>query len=106
MDTRPVAPDRPRPSEHAASPREERRIVTVVFADLVGSTPLAERLGPEEARLIVGEAVGRVVAAVEAFGGTVHDLAGGRVPAPVRAPVAPEDRPVRALPPRLRGAPR
>ena len=44
-----------------AGPREERRVVTALFADLVGSTPLGERLDPEEVRLIVGEAVARIV---------------------------------------------
>ncbi len=43
--------------------REERKVLTVVFADLVGSTPLAERLDPEEVRLIVSEAVARIVQA-------------------------------------------
>ena len=37
--------------------REERRVVTALFADLVGSTPLGERLDPEELKLVVGEAV-------------------------------------------------
>src|SRR6266576_2693283 len=50
--------------------REERRIVTALFADLVGSTPLGERLDPEEVRLIVGEAIARIVRRVEEYGGT------------------------------------
>ena len=37
--------------------REERRVVTALFADLVGSTALGERLDPEELKLVVGEAV-------------------------------------------------
>ena len=41
--------------------REERRVVTAMFADLVGSTALAERLGPEDAKLIVNDAVARVI---------------------------------------------
>src|SRR4029453_16739334 len=56
--------------------REERRVVTVLFADLVGSTALGERLDPEELKLVVGDAVARMVRAVEAFDGTVKDLAG------------------------------
>src|SRR5438046_1925960 len=39
--------------------REERKAVTAVFADVVGSTALGERLDPEEIRLIVGEAISR-----------------------------------------------
>ena len=68
-----------------------------MFADLVGSTALAERLGPEELKLIVGEAVARMIGAVEAFGGTVKDLAGDGVLALFGAPTAHEDDPERAV---------
>src|SRR4029453_1302393 len=89
-------PDAPRPIREKAvvggEMREERRVVTAMFADLVGSTALAERLGPEDAKLIVNDAVARVIGAVEAFGGTVKDLAGeGGAPRVVRpAPPAEE----------------
>ena len=71
--------------------------MTALFADLVGSTALAERLEPEELKLVVGDAVGRIVGAVEAFGGTIKDLAGDGVLALFGAPVAHEDDPERAL---------
>jgi len=71
--------------------REERKVVTAVFADLVGSTALGEALDPEEVKLIVSEAVARIVHAVEAFGGTVKDLAGDGVLALFGAPVSHED---------------
>src|SRR5262245_64959258 len=71
--------------------REERRVVTALFADLVGSTGLGERLDPEELKLVVGEAVARMVTAVEAFDGTVKDLAGDGILALFGAPVAHED---------------
>ena len=77
--------------------REERRVVTALCADLVGSTRLTERLDPEEARLIVGEAVARIVHAVEGYGGTVKDLAGDGVLALFGAPATHEDDPERAL---------
>ncbi len=77
--------------------REERKVVTVVFADLVSSTTLGERLDPEELKLVVGEAVARIVLAVESLGGTVKDLAGDGVLALFGAPVAHEDDPERAL---------
>jgi ABC-type oligopeptide transport system substrate-binding subunit/class 3 adenylate cyclase len=77
--------------------REERKVVTALFADLVGSTALAERLDPEEARLIVAEAVARIARTVEEFGGTVKDLAGDGVLALFGAPVAHEDDPERAI---------
>src|SRR6478672_4001408 len=73
------------------SARDERRVVTAVFADLVGSTALAERLDPEELKLIVGEAIARIITAVESFGGTIKDLAGDGVLALFGAPTAHEE---------------
>ena len=46
-------------SDPGAAMREERRFVTALFADLVGSTALGERLDPEELKLVVGDAVVR-----------------------------------------------
>jgi ABC-type oligopeptide transport system substrate-binding subunit/class 3 adenylate cyclase len=77
--------------------REERKVVTAVFADVVGSTALAERLDPEEAKLVVGEAVARMIQAVEEFGGTIKDLAGDGVLALFGAPVSHEDDAERAV---------
>jgi ABC-type oligopeptide transport system substrate-binding subunit/class 3 adenylate cyclase len=77
--------------------RDERKVVTVLFADLVGSTGLGERLDPEELRLVVGDAVGRIVAEVERLGGRVKDLAGDGVLAFFGAPVTSEDDPERAI---------
>jgi ABC-type oligopeptide transport system substrate-binding subunit/class 3 adenylate cyclase len=77
--------------------RDERRVVTALFADLVGSTALGERLDPEELKLVVGDAVARMVTAVEAFGGTVKDLAGDGVLALFGAPTAHEDDAERAV---------
>jgi ABC-type transport system substrate-binding protein/class 3 adenylate cyclase len=77
--------------------REERRVVTAMFADLVGSTSLAERLDPEDAKVIVNDAVTRAIAAVEAFGGTVKDLAGDGVLSLFGAPTAHEDDAERAV---------
>ncbi len=77
--------------------RDERREITALFADLVGSTALGERLDVEELKLIVGDAVARIIGATEAFGGTVKDLAGDGVLALFGAPVAHEDDPERAV---------
>ncbi len=77
--------------------RDERRVVTALFADLVGSTALGERLDPEELKLVVGDAVARMVSAVDAFGGTVKDLAGDGVLALFGAPIAHEDDAERAV---------
>jgi ABC-type oligopeptide transport system substrate-binding subunit/class 3 adenylate cyclase len=86
-----AAPDDPRQA------REERRVITAVFADLVGSTTLGEHLDPEEFKVIVGDAVTRMIGAVEAFGGTIKDLAGDGVLALFGAPTAHEDDPERAV---------
>jgi ABC-type transport system substrate-binding protein/class 3 adenylate cyclase len=77
--------------------RDERRTVTALFADVVGSTRLGERLDPEELKLVVGDAVARMIASVESFGGTVKDLAGDGLLALFGAPVAHEDDPERAI---------
>ena len=77
--------------------REERRPVTALFADLVGSTALAEQLDDAEVKLVVGEAVARIVTEVERLDGYVKDLAGDGVLAFFGAPVASEDDAERAL---------
>ncbi len=83
--------------ERSAHLREERKVVTALFADLVGSTRLGEQLDAEEVRLIVGDAVGRVVAEVQRFGGHVKDIAGDGVLAFFGAPVSYEDDSERAV---------
>src|SRR3954468_24050133 len=85
------------PGEFRLPFREERKVLTAVFADLVGSTALAERLDPEDVKLVVGEAVARVVGEVEALGGHVKDLAGDGVLAFFGAPTTREDDSERAL---------
>jgi ABC-type oligopeptide transport system substrate-binding subunit/class 3 adenylate cyclase len=77
--------------------RDERRIVTALFADVVGSTPVAEALGAEEAKLVIGEAIGRAIRAVEAYGGSVNNLLGDGLLALFGAPIAHEDDPERAV---------
>lgn len=77
--------------------REERKVVTALFADTVGSTELTERLDPEDAREVLGAAVRRMVEAVEAFGGTVKDLAGDGLLALFGAPNTHEDDAERAI---------
>ena len=78
-------------------PEEARRTVTAWFADVVGSTPLAERLDPEDFRAVVGEAVSLMAGAVEAFGGTVEHVAGDGLLGLFGAPQAHEDDAERAV---------
>src|SRR2546427_10228504 len=77
--------------------REERKIVTVLFADLVGFTSRAERLDPEDVRALLQPYWQRLRAELERFGGTVEKFIGDAVMALFGAPVAHEDDPERAV---------
>jgi class 3 adenylate cyclase/tetratricopeptide (TPR) repeat protein len=79
-----------------AARREERKVVTVVFADLVGFTARAERLDPEDVRALLSPYHERLRAELERFGGTVEKFIGDAVMAVFGAPVAHEDDPERA----------
>ena len=79
------------------SPREERKIVTVVFADLVGSTAAAEGADVEDVRALLSSFHARLRAELERFGGTVEKYIGDAVMAVFGAPVAHEDDPERAV---------
>ena len=92
----PCAPVR-QPLLMTTAVREERKVLTAVFADVVGSTALAERLDPEDVKLVVGEAVARIVGEVESLGGHVKDLAGDGVLAFFGAPTTREDDAERAV---------
>lgn len=76
---------------------EARKVVTVVFADLVSSTGLTEQLDPEEAREVVGTFYEMVRNVVERTGGTVANLLGDAVLAVFGLPVTHEDDPERAV---------
>ncbi len=75
----------------------ERRLVTVVFLDMVGSTPIAERMDPEEFRDLVLTYQGTCVSAIESEGGYIADYRGDAVLAYFGYPVAHEDSAVRAV---------
>jgi class 3 adenylate cyclase len=81
----------------APSLPEERKIVTVLFVDLVGFTARAERLDPEDVRAIQTPYFARVRGAIESFGGTVEKYIGDAVMAVFGAPVAHGDDPERAV---------
>jgi class 3 adenylate cyclase len=76
---------------------EERKVVTVVFVDLVGFTAQAERLDPEDVRGVLSPYHARVRAELESHGGTVEKFIGDAVMAVFGAPVAHEDDPERAV---------
>jgi class 3 adenylate cyclase/tetratricopeptide (TPR) repeat protein len=80
-----------------ASAQEERKVVTVLFADLVGFTARAEKLDPEDVRTMLRSYHDRVRAELERHGGTVERYLGDGVMALFGAPVAHEDDPERAV---------
>ena len=75
---------------------DEIRPVTVLFADVVGSTSLGERLRPEEVKALIGECVSQMSRAVEEFGGTVQAYQGDGICAYFGVPAAHEDDAERA----------
>jgi class 3 adenylate cyclase/tetratricopeptide (TPR) repeat protein len=77
--------------------REERRTVTVLFADLSGYTAVAERLDHETVKALVDRCLGRLGEEVERVGGRVDKYMGDAVMAIFGAPVAHEDDPERAV---------
>ena len=88
----------PTVGSRAERPRgEERRLVTVLFADLVGFTARAEALDPEDVRALLAPYHARVRAEIERFGGTVEKFIGDAVMALFGAPVAREDDGERAV---------
>jgi class 3 adenylate cyclase len=84
-------------SEHVPAVREERKIVSVLFADLVDFTTQAERLDPEEVRALLAPYHTRVRGELERFGGTVEKFIGDAVMALFGAPTAHEDDAERAV---------
>jgi class 3 adenylate cyclase len=81
----------------SATARRERKVVTVLFADLVGFTARAEELDPEDVEAILRPYHERLRAELERFGGTVEKFIGDAVMALFGAPIAHEDDPERAV---------
>jgi class 3 adenylate cyclase len=76
---------------------EERRIVTVLFADVVGSTALGEALDPEDVRALLARLFAIATDAVERHGGRVEKFIGDAVMAVFGVPIAHDDDAARAL---------
>lgn len=75
----------------------ERRLVTILFADIVGSTSLAGKFDPEEWKEIVSETHRIASGAVNRYGGIIAQFLGDGVLAFFGAPVTHEDDPIRAV---------
>ena len=76
---------------------DENKVVTVLFADLMGSTELGERLDPERLRFVMRSYFEAMAGEIRAEGGTVEKFIGDAVMAVFGAPVAHEDDPLRAV---------
>src|SRR5881396_1991337 len=76
---------------------EERKLATVLFADLAGSTALADEQDPERTRVRLERFYDAMSAEIETAGGTVEKFAGDAVMAAFGAPEALEDHAERAL---------
>ncbi|TMC47744.1 MAG: hypothetical protein E6J20_19330, partial [Chloroflexi bacterium] len=80
-----------------ASPRQERKVVTALFADLVGFTSRAERMDPEDVAALLVPYHARLRSELERHGGTVEKFIGDAVMALFGAPMSHEDDPERAV---------
>ncbi len=84
-------------SDRFARAGDERRVVTVLFADLTGSTALGERLDPEDLRVVLGDLFDVLAREVLKLDGTVDKYIGDEIMAVFGAPTAHEDDAVRAV---------
>ena len=84
----------PLPSDVA---REVRKVVTVLFCDVTGSTAMGERLDPEQVRGVMSEHFAVARAAIERHGGTVEKFIGDAVMAVFGVPTVREDDALRAV---------
>ena len=80
-----------------ADAREERKTVTVLFCDVVGSTELGERLEPESLRRVLARYFSTVRAVIERHGGSVEKFIGDAAMAVFGVPVLHEDDALRAV---------
>jgi len=97
----PASEPAPAPVSDARTSRSalegERRQVTVLFSDVVGFTPLSERLGSESMHRIMDRCFRLLTAEVQRYEGTVTQYAGDGMMALFGAPIAHENAPERAL---------
>jgi adenylate cyclase len=76
---------------------EERKVVTVLFADISSSEPLGAKLDSAKLRIVLGAYFGVLARAIQRYGGTVDKYIGDAVMAVFGAPVSHEDDGVRAV---------
>jgi len=76
---------------------EERKVVTILFADVTGSTAIAERLDPEQMRAMMGRFFQAMTEVIGRYEGTVEKFIGDEVMAVFGLPITHEDDPERAV---------
>ena len=92
--TAPTAP--PAPANAASPPRDERRQVAVLFADVSGFTAMSEQLDAEDVHAVMNEVFAGLGQAVRDEGGHIDKYIGDNLMALFGAPVAHADDPIRA----------
>ena len=97
MAASPAAVTQPAGPPAAVVPHEQRKIVTVVFTDIVESTMMGEALDPERLRRVMGRYFDTVSRALERHGGTVEKYIGDAVLAVFGVPFLHEDDALRAV---------
>src|SRR5439155_7399126 len=85
------------PVAAAAPAREARKLVTVLFADVTGSTALGEQLDPETLRTLMARYFATMRGVIERHGGTVEKFIGDAVMAVFGIPAVHEDDALRAV---------
>lgn len=85
------------PGPAANVPTETIKLVTILFADVVGSTAQAELMSPDEVRALMADFFEAMIEEITAEGGTVERLIGDAIMADFGVPIAREDDPVRAV---------
>ncbi|TAK24271.1 MAG: tetratricopeptide repeat protein [Chloroflexota bacterium] len=99
----PSAPFQPATAESAEGagahglPEQERRIVSVLFTDMSGSTAMAEKMDPEEFTTIVNDLFTRLGACITQYEGHIDKYIGDAIMATFGAPIAHENDPERAI---------
>ena len=76
---------------------EQRKVVSILFADVTGSTSLGEQLDPERLRALLGSYFGEMASVIQSWGGTVEKYIGDAIMAVFGVPIVREDDAERAL---------
>ena len=92
-----ASPSAAKPTKSVPAAKQERRLVTILFTDLVGYTSLSERMDPEEVHAMVNRTFSRFEEVIQKKGGYVDKLMGDALMAVFGVPQMHEDDPVRAV---------